>query len=557
MKLKMLKIMWRFWPGILGLVVAYWIFASFANPHPVAVFEIASKGESQTGGYSSSHDGRFLICHCSEDSTVQVVDLLGREVVLTIKNESDPCGFDPKGNFIWVEMEFEEKKTGIATAKLWQWSPVTKQKSLVCERKQPYNFDVSSFYRQSFYGLHRMGRERVFSLLSPDGQTWLVPHCEEQTLDYDLVDVACGKTRVRLSLTSINTNKPYSKVIEAEFTNDSSQLIVQHEERQGDEVRYRLRWFDVISGQETQAMFMPGVESAGHWSGSSSGDGGLRMRYDMKTDNLVRLKEIIHTNRDHLVATSCHAVDDHFRDKALKVFFVNGKEYKVVPMELTEFQPASGKWWIKHDKTHLSSKRVMDYHIDPTGKFLVSSCQYEMTPEGGMHQVQHLPIHQFSVRNVKDGSLVHAFQVSRNDLNEQGYCDKDDILAVLPGPKILMCRHDSPKKDSPEEWLEIIRGWINPNITGDRWKLFVLDARTGKSDLITKMREKVNQAVFQLNQSKLLIFSHDESNMTVQCFDYPFRPWFKVGYWAIAVAILITFVVEMFRRNSVTYMRNR
>ncbi len=243
-----LKRIWRFWPGLLALVLTSIALAWLMQPQPRTVHKVKlppPPPEALGPGWAIySPCGRFIgvvYQHSSpyESQTLRVCDRRsGQELhTVTIQGVIQPL-FDEHGALYYFEQE-----------QLRRWDPATGHTQKFLE------IDLSCRIEKGFVVFdsdRRGGSTDCHSILSPTGRWWVIPRANDDSLWYERVNVRTGKSEGRINLPVKKLGSESSsqeRVVGMFFTREGDTLVA--ETQRGDESnrQCRLYWIDMKSGR--------------------------------------------------------------------------------------------------------------------------------------------------------------------------------------------------------------------------------------------------------------------------------------------------------------------
>ena len=558
MKSQWFKVLWRFWPGLLCLVVTIVGLSCFLNPLITSTIHFSPADYRHILSVACSPDnrllaiarnipkdrgGRSLLADNIHSGEIQLIDYASKELIATFDYGFEPYCFTPDSQFVWVDIHSNSKNNHESVIQLLKWDSASSRIRVLFERVIPYDIEDGWSYSPSFRGLHQLGQNKEFTLLSPDCRTLLVPIFREEKIAFDLIDVATGKLRARLELPEIDLKTPYSKTVEADFSQDGKYLLTQTEEPDGDKCRYRLNWFDTDTGKQLRTFLLPGKETP-----QNSGSGGSSTKSWSRSidDNRSRLGPVVFISRDMVVAKT-HDHESRESESLLGIRIIRPEDQHMAVTELLEPQPDQINWTPKSDPRHFIARLKGDFRVHRTSNSIISFCHPELhLAELASYSVRTLPYHFANVRLLSDGSLLRSFRLPIDNVDPEGFAEShDELKAILPGPHLLLEKTRYTRNDRIRTWIEMIRGWIGQEEHLQTWMLYVFNLQTGNCDFKLPVTTEIEHALLLPVKGQLALFGRDNQGMFILTYDFPLhQPWSLIWTWALGIALAVTLLAE-------------
>lgn len=529
MKSKWFKVIWRFWPGLFGLAVTFFVLTLILQPRPRAIELMPI-----VPGYSQSTrelkllspDKHYLATVYGEAGsghTLSLYDLIHAEELFHTSGVFVRVEFMDSETLLFQTRSSTDQEPIPVKEQLVRWNAKSKTQQVV----RDYHLPEEKFFELNlgYSFLHEQTRFqwKHWSLLSPDAGIWIVPCFDERTVWYERIDVASGKSLGRLELPELSKKASPTFVRGMRFTDDSQVLIVRTQKGFEQGYDHRLHRLEARTGKEISSMSIPND---------------LGMVYFASKDYLVTAVEQPNDKTDH-------------REE---LFLIRSQDKQVQRLGFDEIQPEKQGRPDYIYKGCVKPEAYIQHFIDPASETLVTSWQYCFS-SNDQHMLNrvtsYLPELHYSVRDLKTGRVLHTdcqrFTLTRRDRGNlvAGITlgSGINVSSVLPGPLLLVERSTEQPENLFIEWLEWLKQKLNLSQDKINSTHYFIDCKTGRILQTIRFPISFGTVALSPNHSTLTLSNFYEAHTYI--YDYPFHsPWLLICYWSFGLGAAITLLVE-------------
>jgi hypothetical protein len=516
------KLIWYFWPGLVSLMISVAALAWFAVPQPrdKAVLkpppDLPHVSREQT---IRTKDNRYVASFFSGavvptgvSQILTLFDSTTDEQLFRIDGSIGQISFDPLQSLIFVFRPDQNHE------QLIRFDPQTKMRQVLWE----YHLPATKFAQLQLIATISCKQNRCltqwnWSLLSPDGSTWIIPRFDERMFWYERIDVSSGKVPARLSLPDMPIGTAKTKVTAMGFIGAGDLLWVKTRSSSDNNDQYRLHWLETRSGQELSSTAIP---------------------FDFDA--------MCYADNDLFVARSYQPTPNG--EKKEEVCVVRRTTNQVLSFQLDEIDSELHKLPQKTWPQYSVPREYLSLHVDPVSQTLTAGWTYHQSEPSrspstfSMSDI--IPKFYFSVRDLRSGELLRCDDLyyASGAITVEPF-QQTSLQSVFPGPTLFVSQSNWFPEDRLETWIEEVRQWLGLKSEPFKHTHWIIDGKTGK--VLWKLRFPIqvwNAAISQ-DQSKLILSSYGEEESLI--YDFPLhKPWLLILSWSFGIAGGMTLLVE-------------
>ena len=506
MRSRSLKLIRRFWPGLLCLAVTFLLLAWGLEPQPRSIVSFPFDGSVCKLDHVISPDGKFLatrargyITGVGGPKAIFALHEISSQREIFIRYDSVwEFRFDSDGSLAYLVFEQSREKGKKDKLQLHRWRPDTQQSQMVWEHEA---VDPQTTQRTIAY-LSNSTVSNV-SRLSPDSRTLLFATYQKGELHGELLDGLTGKVRNDFTLTKSQSGEMLLPEVQAVFTSDNKMVVLQTCEINESGLGHHWHWIDVQSGKVVQTVLIP--------------------------PELI-IEEILFATATTPVAKASNRQGDRF------LVSVNKKEVQAAQFEETKPSETMNKEQGKIT-THIN------YHGFPEHNVVYYDWYYGREPINKHHMPVFFGERRWGVREITSGKLIHTDCLSHDDSSDDHTGIRYRFFTVLSNQFLLFQENDNAKPGILLGWLAKVRAWLG--VDQDLIRFQMVDGTNGK--FLQRIHVPGGQPAVFLSQdgNSLIVVSGNDTRIEVRKYDFPLhQPWLLIWTWALGVAAATTLLVE-------------
>ena len=505
MKYRWFKVLWRFWPGLLCLVVTLLLLAWGLEPRPRSIASFPFDGSDCELDHIISPDGKYLATlatgmatgHGAYLSCFALHEISSQRELFCQHEYINEFRFDADGTLAYL---VAKRHRGAGKKELLQLHRSRSDMQLGHMVWEHESIDPKVNYR----AIDPLSQVAFIDCqLSPDTRTLLFATYERTSIRGEIINglTGVGRTSFAIPVSSLR-DCPLDEV-RIIFTHDSKSIVVQTCEIKGAVKHFSWHWIDSQTGKELQRVLIP--------------------------SELIIEKNLFAT------ATTPVAKATNRQGENMLVS-VNNREVQAIQLDEVK-QPSSERGQDKIEP------HVFAYTLLPEHNLIAYQwAHYRVINES---RGEFLPNDYWSIRELNNGSLVQTSRINfidRSVPEQKGeYCN---LVTILPGPHLLFMHRFQKNTGVIQEWLNKARAWFGKE-EQQFGLLHLINGTNGELVNSIHIPQEQTSAVLSPDGKSLMVFSGYDTRIELRTYDCPLhQPWLLIWSWALGIALAVTLLAE-------------